>query len=176
MDNFSDNLKKHPRRIGIGIGVLVIGVGLLIWFLVKSKDGASPPTRVPTPSSFPSPTPSSFPSPTPSSFPSPTPSSFPAPTPATTPATTPSPNGFVPNRYFPYTAPGVKNKFDISSPEECLQAFSPDIERGEVDILQYVSKSKICVGLNSLKNLKNGPDTTPALAPNWSSLDLRSLD
>ena len=164
MDNFSDNLKKHPRRIGIGIGVLVIGVGLLIWFLVKSKDGASPPTRVPTPSSFPSPTPSSFPSPTPSSFP------------ATTPATTPSPNGFVPNRYFPYTAPGVKNKFDISSPEECLQAFSPDIERGEVDIVQYAHTSKICVGLNSLKNLKNGPDTTPALAPNWSSLDLRSLD
>ena len=167
MDNFSDNLKKHPRRIGIGIGVLVIGVGLLIWFLVKSKDGASPPTRVPTPSSFPSPTPSSFPSPTPSSFPSPTP--------ATTPATTPSPNGFVPNRYFPYTAPGVKNKFDISSPEECLQAFSPDIERGEVDIIQYAHTSKLCVGLNSLKNLKNGPDTTPG-AGNWTSLDLRSLD
>ena len=74
MNNFFSKLKSHKKPIGVGIVVLVIGVGVLIWFLVKSKDDSTPTrtptTRTPFPTPYPSPSP--YPSPTPSPDPSPT--------------------------------------------------------------------------------------------------------
>ena len=95
MDTFINKLKPHKKPIGIG--VLVIGIGVLIWFLVKSKDGDATPTRAPT---------------TRAPTPSPT-------TRAPTPSPTPSPP-FVHNIYFPFKNVSLEF-FNISSPEECFQ-------------------------------------------------------